>query len=79
MKAEDFFQPLFGRARRAITPRQYRWGGAFLAAMAVGSLLLDGLSGWPGAFLFGLPAIGSFRLARRAELEPTPSADDGAA
>jgi len=79
MKADDFFQPLFSRARRVATSREYRWGGPSLGAMAVGSLLIDGIHGWPGAVLFGLPAIGSFQLARRVEQNPTLPLDDGAA
>ena len=71
MKAEDFYKPLFSRARRVATPREYRFGGTFLGAMAVLSLVLDGLHGWPAAVVFGLPAIGSFRLARRVEQNPS--------
>ena len=79
MKAEDFFQPLFSRARRVATPREYRLGGAFLGALAVAPLLLDGISGWPGLVIFGIPAVGAFRLARRVELNPTLPPDEGAA
>ena len=79
MKAEDFFQPLFSRARRVATPREYRLGGVFLGLLAVGPLLLDGLSAWPGLVIFGIPALGAFRLARRVELNRTLPPDEGAA
>jgi len=79
LNAEDFFQPLFSRARRVATPREYRWGGVFLAAMAIGALVVDGTKGWPGLLVFGLPALGSFRLARRIEENPVQAPDDGAA
>ena len=79
MKAQDFFQPLFSRAHRVATAREYRWGGVFLGAMAIGSLLVDGIHGWPAAVVFGVPAIGSFRLARRVEENVTLPPDGGAA
>jgi hypothetical protein len=79
MKADDLFQPLFSRAQRLATPREYRWGGVFLAAMAIGMFVLDGIHGWPGALFFGVPAIGSFQLARRIEESPTLPPGDGAA
>jgi len=79
MKADDFFQSLYSRAHRVATPREYRWGGTFLAAMAVGAFVVDGIHGWPAALFFALPAIGSFRLARRIEENPTVPSDEGAA
>jgi hypothetical protein len=79
MKADDFFQPLFSRARRIATPREYRWGGVFLAAMAIAAILIDGLHGWAAALVFGIPAIGSFRLARQIEENPILPPGDGAA
>jgi len=79
MKADEFFQPLFSRARRVATPREYRFGGAFLGVMAVMAVVVDGLSGWPGVVAFGIPAIGAFRLARRVEENPTLPPDEGAA
>ena len=79
LKAEEFFQPLFSRARRFATPREYRWGGTFLAAVALGMFVVDGIHGWPGALFFGVPAIGSFRLARRIEENPTLVPDDESA
>ena len=79
MKADDFFQPLFSRAHRVATPREYRWGGTFLAAMALGAFVVDGIHGWPMALFLGLPAIGSFRLARKLEVNPTGPRDEGAA
>jgi len=71
MKADDFFQPLFSRARRVATPREYRFGGGFLAAMAIAALLMDGIHGWAAALAFGVPALGSFRLASRLEENST--------
>jgi len=71
VKAEDYFQPLFSRARRIATPREYRLGGGFLAVMALAPLVLEGLHGWAACLAFGLPAFGSFRLARKIEEEAT--------
>ncbi len=67
MKADDYFQPLFSKVRRVATPREYRLGGTFLALMALVPLVLDGFHGWAAALGFGIPAVGSFRLARRIE------------
>jgi len=76
--ADDFFQPLFSRARRVASPREYRLGGFFLAAMAVGTLLIDGIHAWPAVLLLGFPAVGSFRLASRvaegSTMPPPPKA-----
>jgi hypothetical protein len=67
VKADDYFQPLFSKARRVASPREYRLGGTFLGFMALVPLALDGFHGWAAALAFGIPAIGSFRLARRIE------------
>jgi len=69
MNAEDLYKPLIGPAKRAPTRRQYLWGGAFCAAMAIGSVAAD--MGWVSVVTFGVLAVGSFRLAARHAKEPT--------
>jgi len=74
MKADDLYKPLIGPAKRAPTKRQYLWGGAFCAAMAIGSVAVD--MGWASAAIFGVLAVGSFRLAARQGTRAALASDD---